>query len=201
LLGGQISGRWLGRVLRLVTGRGRAWCSTPYIARLAAGLRRPSNRPPPSRCPGSALKALRDHGNIQPGQRVLINGAGGGIGTFAVQIAKSFGADVTGVCHTTKMDLVRSLGADHVIDHTREDFTQGDPRYDFILDNVLNHSLSRLLHALHRTGTLVPNGGQFYKRWIASTGVILIKAPLLSLLRSQRIRPVGCHGTTMTCSP
>ena len=138
----------------------------------------------------TALQALRDHGDIQPGQRVLINGAGGGIGTFAVQIAKSFGAEVTGVCGPSKVDLVRSLGADHVIDYTRQDFTQDDPRYDFILDNVLNHSLSRLLRMLTPTGTLVPNGGRFYKRWIASTGVILIKAPLLSLLRSQRIRPV-----------
>ena len=138
----------------------------------------------------TALQALRDQGQVRPGQKVLINGAGGGIGTFAVQIAKTFGADITGVCSTTKMDLVRSLGADHVIDYTREDFTQGDQRYDFILDNVLNHSLSRLLGALKPKGTLVPNGGQFHKTWIASTGVILIKAPLLSLVKPQRIRPV-----------
>jgi NADPH:quinone reductase-like Zn-dependent oxidoreductase len=104
-----------------------------------------------------------------------------------VQIAKSLGAEVTGVCNTTKADLVRSLGADHIIDYTREDFTQGDRRYDFILDNVLNHSLLRLRSALTRQGTLVPNGGQFYKRWTASTGVSLIKAPLLSLFVPQRI--------------
>ena len=138
----------------------------------------------------TALQALRDQGHVQPGQKVLINGAGGGIGTFAVQIAKTLGAEVTGVCSTTKVDLVRSIGADHVIDYTTEDFTRGDQRYDFILDNVLNHSLSRLLHAMKPKGTLVPNGGQFYKRWIASTGVILVQAPLLSLVKHQRIRSV-----------
>ena len=136
----------------------------------------------------TALQALRDAGGIRPGQKVLIVGAGGGIGTFAVQIAKSFGAEVTGVCSTSKLDLVLSIGADHVIDYTQEDFTQGEERYDLILDNVLQYSLSRLLRALKRRGTLVPNGGQFYKRWFASTGVLLIKAPLLSLFVPQRIR-------------
>jgi NADPH:quinone reductase-like Zn-dependent oxidoreductase len=95
---------------------------------------------------------------------------------------------VTGVCSTSKLDLVRSIGADHVIDYTQEDFTQDEKRYDLILDNVLQHSLRRLLRALNRSGTLVPNGGQFYKRWFASTGVLLIKAPLLSLFVPQRIR-------------
>jgi len=136
----------------------------------------------------TALQALRDAGGIRPGQKVLIVGAGGGVGTFAVQIAKSFGAVVTGVCSTSKLDLVQSIGADRVIDYTQEDFTLGEERYDLILDNVLQHSLSRLLRALNRNGTLVPNGGQFYKRWFASTGVLLIKAPLLSLFVPQRIR-------------
>jgi NADPH:quinone reductase-like Zn-dependent oxidoreductase len=135
----------------------------------------------------TALQALRDQGHVRSGQKVLITGAGGGIGTFAVQIAKALGAEVTGVCSTTKADLVASLGADHVIGYTREDFTQNDQRYDLILDNVLNHSLSRLRSALTRQGTLVPNGGQFYKRWTASMGVSLIKAPLLSLVVPQRI--------------
>jgi NADPH:quinone reductase-like Zn-dependent oxidoreductase len=134
----------------------------------------------------TALHALRDSGGVRHGQKVLIVGAGGGIGTFAVQIAKSFGAEVTGVCSTSKQDLVRSIGADHVIDYTQEDFTEGEKRYDLVLDNVLRHSLSNLLRALSRKGTLVPNGGQFYKRWFASTGVLL-KAPLLSLFVPQRI--------------
>lgn len=138
----------------------------------------------------TALVALRDVGKVQRGQRVLITGAGGGIGTFAVQMARSLGAEVTGVCSTSKVDLVRSIGADHVIDYTKGDFTLLGERYDFVLDNVLKHSLTQLLRAVTPKGMLVPNGGQFYKRWFASVGVILIKAPLLSMVVSQRIRSV-----------
>src|SRR5712692_4921338 len=106
----------------------------------------------------TALQGLRK-GNIQPGQKVLINGATGGVGTFAVQIAESLGAEVTGVTSTTNMDLVRSIGADHVIDYTREDFTSGAGRYDVIIDNVGNHSMAQTRRALTSTGTLISNGG------------------------------------------
>ena len=139
----------------------------------------------------TALHALRDSGGVRPGHKVLVVGAGGGVGSFAVQIARSLGAEVTGVCSPSKLDLVRSIGADHVVDYTQEDFTRSGQRYDLVLDNVLRHSLTELLRAVERGGTLVPNGGQFYKRWFASTGVILIKGPLLSLVVPQRIRV--CH--------
>ena len=133
-----------------------------------------------------ALQALRDHGKVRAGQKVLINGASGGIGTFAVQIAKSLGAHVTGVCGTRNVDLVRSLGADHVIDYSQEDFTRSGQRYDFILDNVANHSLTDLRRALTPTGTLVPNGGGFNHRWVASGGR-LIRAVVLFRFGSQRL--------------
>ncbi len=128
-----------------------------------------------------ALQAVRDHGKVGPGSRVLINGASGGIGTFAVQIAKALGAEVTGVCSTGNLDLVRSIGADHVIDYTTEDFTSAGQRYDFILDNVSNRSLTDLRKALTPTGMLVPNGGNFNNRWMASGGRIVRAAVLFSL--------------------
>ncbi len=107
----------------------------------------------------TALQLLRDDGHVQPGQKVLVNGASGGVGTFAVQIAKAFGAEVTGVTSTRNLDMVRSIGADHVIDYTKEDFRKGGPRYDLILDNVGDHSMSATRHALAPTGTLISNGG------------------------------------------
>jgi NADPH:quinone reductase-like Zn-dependent oxidoreductase len=107
----------------------------------------------------AALRGIRDAAGVKPGQKVLINGASGGVGTFAVQIAKAYGAEVTGVCSTRNVDLVRSIGADHVIDYTREDFTKGDRRYDLILDNVANHSLAACRRVLTPTGRHIPNSG------------------------------------------
>jgi NADPH:quinone reductase-like Zn-dependent oxidoreductase len=136
----------------------------------------------------TALQGLRDRGQVRPGQKVLINGASGGVGTFAVQIAKWLGAEVTGVCSTTNVDLVRSIGADHVIDYTREDFTKSGQRYDMILDLVGNHSTSDFRRALTPKGTLVlssGNGG----RWLGPMGRI-INALVLSPFVGQRLRPL-----------
>ncbi len=110
----------------------------------------------------TALMGIRDLGRVQPGQQVLVNGASGGVGTFAVQIAKSFGAEVTGVCSTRNVDLVLSIGADHVIDYTREDFTRNERRYDVVFDLVGNRSLTDSRRALTPTGTLVLSGGGVY---------------------------------------
>lgn len=134
----------------------------------------------------TALQGLRDKGHIQPGQKVLINGASGGVGTFAVQIAKSFGAEVTGVCSTRNVELVRSLGADHVIDYTRENFTQGEQRYDLILDNVGSHSLSDYRRVLQPAGTLVIVGSLSKEPWFGPISS-WIKAALLSPFVSQNL--------------
>ena len=107
----------------------------------------------------AALQGIRDAGKVRPGQKVLINGASGGVGTFAVQIAKAYGAEVTGVCSTRHAEMLRSIGADHVIDYTQKDFTRGDARYDLILDNVANHPLRACHRVLTPTGKHVPNSG------------------------------------------
>jgi NADPH:quinone reductase-like Zn-dependent oxidoreductase len=114
----------------------------------------------------TALQALRDKGRIRPGQKVLINGASGGVGTFAVQIAKSLGAEVTGVCSTRNLAMVSSLGADHVVDYTREDFTQSGERYDVILDMVGNHSVSEYRRVLKPDGVYVVVGSTSRGRWL-----------------------------------
>jgi NADPH:quinone reductase-like Zn-dependent oxidoreductase len=134
----------------------------------------------------TALQALRDHGKVSPGQEVLLIGASGGVGTYAVQIAKAFGAHVTGVCSTTKVEMVRSIGADHVIDYTREDFAEGDQRYDLILDIGGNSSLSRLRRALTPRGTLVITGGEGGGRWLGGTDRQL-RALMLSPFVGQKL--------------
>jgi len=134
----------------------------------------------------TALQGLRDHGKVRPGQEVLIIGASGGVGTYAVQIAKAFGAHVTGVCSTKKVDMVRSIGADHVIDYTQEDFAEGEERYDLILDIGGNSSLSRLRRALASRGTLVIVGGEGGGRWLRGTDR-QIRALVLSLFVSQKL--------------
>jgi NADPH:quinone reductase-like Zn-dependent oxidoreductase len=135
----------------------------------------------------TALQGLRDRGQIQPGQKVLIIGASGGVGTYAVQLAKAFGAEVTGVCSTTKVDMVRSIGADHVIDYTREDFADGADLYDLILDTAGNRSLSHLRRALTPEGTLVIVGAETGGRWLGGSDRQL-RALMLSPFVSQKLR-------------
>jgi NADPH:quinone reductase-like Zn-dependent oxidoreductase len=133
----------------------------------------------------TAIQLLRDDGKIQPGQKVLINGASGGVGTFAVQIAKAFGAEVTAVTSTKNVDLVRSIGADHVIDYTREDFRNGGPRYDLILDNVGDRSMSQTRRALTPSGTLLSNGGRHAGGKLGR----VIRATVVSMFVRQQGKP------------
>jgi NADPH:quinone reductase-like Zn-dependent oxidoreductase len=133
----------------------------------------------------TALQGLRDVGKVEPGQQVLVIGAAGGVGTYAVQLAKAFGAEVTGVCSTTKLDLVRSIGADHVIDYTREDLRAPGRRYDVILDTAGNRPLSHLRPALTPRGTLVMVGGEGGGRWTGGVGQLLGALALSPFVRHR----------------
>jgi NADPH:quinone reductase-like Zn-dependent oxidoreductase len=150
----------------------------------------------------SALQGFRDKGKIRSGQKVLINGASGGVGTFAVQIAKSFGADVTGVCSTRNLDMVRAIGADHVIDYTQEDFTKGRQRYDLILDCVGNHSLSACRSVLNPKGRCIIVGAPD-SRWMIGLLARPIKALVLSRFVSQKfvmlIAKINKEDLTIMC--
>jgi NADPH:quinone reductase-like Zn-dependent oxidoreductase len=142
----------------------------------------------------TALRGIRDVGEVKAGQRVLVNGAGGGVGTFAVQIAAALGAEVTGVCSTGNVELVRSIGAAHVIDYTTEDFTDGRIRYDVILDNVSSLPLKRLRGALTPKGTLVLNGGGSPGHVFGPVASIL-RAVVANMFVSQRLRPLPSRET------
>jgi NADPH:quinone reductase-like Zn-dependent oxidoreductase len=136
----------------------------------------------------TALRAVRDEGKVQPGQKVLVIGAAGGVGSLAVQMAKAFGAVVTGVCSTSKLDLVRSIGADAVIDYTTEDFTDGTRRWDVIIDTAGRRPLSRLRRALAPKGTLVIVGGDGGGHWTGGFFRGVLRAPVVSMFVSQRLR-------------
>ena len=132
----------------------------------------------------TALQALRDQGSVQPGQKVLINGASGGVGTFAVQIAKALGAHVTGVCSERNLEMVQSIGADHAIDYTREDFWRNGNEYDLIVDNAAFHSISKPLRALKPTGIYIVVGGSSSA---ASILLSLIINPLISKIKGRKV--------------
>jgi len=136
----------------------------------------------------TALRAVRDEGKVQPGQRVLMIGAAGGVGSLGVQIAKGVGAKVTAVCSTSKADLVRSIGADEVIDYTHEDFTDGSKRWDVIVDTAGRRPLSQLRRALTPEGTLVIVGGDGGGRWTGGFFRGVLRAPVVSLFVGQRLR-------------
>ena len=178
------------------------WSTTGTLAEYASVPADQLVRTPAKICAGqaaavptsglTALQALRDIAHVQPGQAVLITGASGGVGTFAVQIAKALGAEVTGVCSTRNMELVRSVGADHVIDYTRTDFTRTGLRYDVIFDSVEAQSLSEVRRALTPTGTLIPNSGRG-GLWVGPLGRI-VKARARSLFTRQTLRPFTSVG-------
>jgi NADPH:quinone reductase-like Zn-dependent oxidoreductase len=146
----------------------------------------------------TALRGLRDSGRLRPGHRVLVNGASGGVGTFAVQLAKAFGAEVTGVCSPRNVDAVRALGADHVIDYTRHDFVASGKRYDLILDIAGNRSVADRRRALRPDGSLVVIGGPKHNRWTGPLGSLLI---VLAAAPFGRQRMVGMLVTDDTARP
>jgi NADPH:quinone reductase-like Zn-dependent oxidoreductase len=159
-----------------VYGECRGSCAEFALAKAASIARKPRNLTfvqsaavPTSAC--TALQALQDHGKVRPGHKVLINGASGGVGPFAVQIAKALGAEVTGVCSAQNIDTIRSIGADHVIDYAQEDFTKAGPRYDVILDNVASHSLSQTRRALKPDGLLLPSSGHAGMGWVIAASL------------------------------
>jgi NADPH:quinone reductase-like Zn-dependent oxidoreductase len=162
-----------------VYGECRGSCAEYAVAKESAVAHKPHNLTfeqaaavPTSAC--TALQGLRDHGKVRPGQKVLINGASGGVGPFAVQIAKALGAEVTAVCSTRNVEMVRSIGADHVIDYTREDFTRGGPRYDVIMDNVASHSLSDTRRVLTPQGVHIPSSGHAGMGWIITAALTAV---------------------------
>jgi NADPH:quinone reductase-like Zn-dependent oxidoreductase len=138
----------------------------------------------------TALQAIRDVAKVRPGQRVLVIGAGGGVGTLTVQVARAFGAEVTGVCSTSKVDLVLSIGANHVIDYTRDDFTDGTQHWDVIVDTAGRRSLRELRRALTPDGTLVIVGGDGGGQWTGGFFRQIVRAPLMSLFVGQKLRPL-----------
>lgn len=159
-----------------VYGECRGSCADYAVASQSSIAPKPANLSfeqaaavPTSAC--TALQALRDHGKVQPGHKVLINGASGGVGPFAVQIAKALGAEVTGVCSSRNVEMVRSIGADHVIDYTKKDFTKGDERYDVILDNVASHSLATTRRVLTPNGLHVPSSGHAGMGWVIAASL------------------------------
>ncbi|MFE7440389.1 NAD(P)-dependent alcohol dehydrogenase [Streptomyces chartreusis] len=146
----------------------------------------------------TALIGLRDVARVQPGQTLLVNGASGGVGTFAVQLGKAYGAEVTAVCSTRNIDMVRSLGADRIIDYTQEDFTRGEARYDVVLDLVGNHSLGEFRRVLNPVGTLVLSGGGVYEGGsvVGPMGLFIKRRLVAPFARNHRLLEIAARQST-----
>jgi len=188
-VGGAVFGECFGSCAEYARARADRIARMPHTMeyRQAAGV-------PTSGC--AALQGLRDQAKVRPGQHVLVNGASGGVGPFAVQIARALGAEVTGVCSTGAVEMVRSLGADHVIDYTQEDFTRGGRRYDVIFDNVASHPLAEARRALKPGGIHIPSSGHGGMRWIiaASMASMFIRQqgkPFLALTTRQDLESLA----------